>query len=270
MIALERSPFDACCQAAGVPASCCGAGRVGDQPVAKIASDLGISESCLRRWMSVDDVDAGRKEGLTSSERKELVELRGRNRVQAMEIEILKRARLLRPGERPHKRLTPLGHELAADGPPVAVTCRVLNLSRLTYYDAASRRPSARAVADMVLTSSIRAVHEMSRGSYGAPRVHAEMRLGQGLQIGRKRVAGLMKAPVCKGSVIAASVAAPARSRRPRRPGQAGLRRRLPGPALGHRRHRAPHEHRQGLLLRRHRHLLPNARGLVDRRPHPR
>lgn len=64
----------------------------GDQPVAKIASDLGISESCLRRWMAVDDVDAGRKEGLTSAERAELVELRRRTRVQAMEIEILKRA----------------------------------------------------------------------------------------------------------------------------------------------------------------------------------
>ncbi len=64
----------------------------GDQPVAKIASDLGISESCLRRRMAVDDVDAGRKEGLTSAERAELVELRRRTRVQAMEIEIGKRA----------------------------------------------------------------------------------------------------------------------------------------------------------------------------------
>lgn len=61
-------------------------------PVAKIAKDLGISESRLRRWMDVDDVDAGRREGLTSSERKELVELRRRNRVLEMEIEILKRA----------------------------------------------------------------------------------------------------------------------------------------------------------------------------------
>lgn len=61
-------------------------------PVSQVAKDLGISESCLRRWMSVDDVDAGRKEGLTSAERKELVELRRRNRVLEMEIEILKRA----------------------------------------------------------------------------------------------------------------------------------------------------------------------------------
>ena len=61
-------------------------------PVAQVAKDLGISESCLRRWMDRDDVDAGRKEGLTSAERKELVELRRRNRVLEMEIEILKRA----------------------------------------------------------------------------------------------------------------------------------------------------------------------------------
>ena len=66
--------------------------RLGEQPVAKIAKDLGISESCLRRWMDQDDVDSGRKEGLTSEERAELVRLRRENRVQAMEIEILKRA----------------------------------------------------------------------------------------------------------------------------------------------------------------------------------
>ena len=62
------------------------------EPVARVARDLGISQSCLRRWMSIDDVDAGHKEGLTSSERKELVELRRRNRVPKMEVEILKRA----------------------------------------------------------------------------------------------------------------------------------------------------------------------------------
>ena len=62
------------------------------EPVARVAKDLGISESCLRRWMSLDDVDAGRMEGMTSAEREELVALRRRNRVLEMEIEILKRA----------------------------------------------------------------------------------------------------------------------------------------------------------------------------------
>lgn len=62
------------------------------EPVARVAEELGISESCLRRWMEQDAVDVGRKEGLTSAERKELVELRRRNRELEMEIEILKRA----------------------------------------------------------------------------------------------------------------------------------------------------------------------------------
>lgn len=60
--------------------------------LARSQGTWGFSESCLRRWMSLDDVDAGRKEGLSSSERKELVELRRRNRVLEMELEILKRA----------------------------------------------------------------------------------------------------------------------------------------------------------------------------------
>ena len=62
------------------------------EPDAQVARKLGISESCLRRWMEQDAVDAGRKEGLTSAEKRELVELRRKNRVLEMENEILKRA----------------------------------------------------------------------------------------------------------------------------------------------------------------------------------
>ena len=58
----------------------------------QIARDLGISESCLRRWVAVDDVDTGRRDGTSSVERRELIELRRRNRVLKMENEILKRA----------------------------------------------------------------------------------------------------------------------------------------------------------------------------------
>jgi transposase len=63
-----------------------------EKPIAEIAHDLGIAESCLRRWMKLEDVDTGRIEGVTSDERAELVQLRRENRVQAMEIEILERA----------------------------------------------------------------------------------------------------------------------------------------------------------------------------------
>lgn len=66
--------------------------RSRQKPVAEIAKDLGISESCLRRWMDIADVDDGHKPGLTSDERAELVRLRREKRVLEMEIEILKRA----------------------------------------------------------------------------------------------------------------------------------------------------------------------------------
>ena len=66
--------------------------RLRERPIAQIAIDIGISESCLRTWMKQADIDQGREEGLTGDERAELVRLRRENRVQAMEIEILKRA----------------------------------------------------------------------------------------------------------------------------------------------------------------------------------
>jgi transposase-like protein len=66
--------------------------RLREKPIREIASDLGIAESCLRRWMAQADVDQGQREGLTSDERAELVRLRRELRVKEMEIEILKRA----------------------------------------------------------------------------------------------------------------------------------------------------------------------------------
>lgn len=86
-----------------------------------------------------------------------------------------------------------LVQELAVDGFPVAVTCRVLKVPTSTYYEAISREPSAREVEDRHLTGLITEVHKGSRGTYGAPRVHAELRLGLGVRVGRKRVARLMR-----------------------------------------------------------------------------
>jgi transposase-like protein len=62
------------------------------EPVIQVARNLGISESCLRRWMAQDAVDTGAADGITSAEKRELVELRRKNRVLEMEVEILKRA----------------------------------------------------------------------------------------------------------------------------------------------------------------------------------
>jgi transposase len=69
--------------------------RLGGKPVSQIARDLGISDSCLRNWVRQADIDRGAKDGLSNDERAELVRLRRENRIQAMEIEILKRATAL-------------------------------------------------------------------------------------------------------------------------------------------------------------------------------
>lgn len=66
--------------------------RLREKPIAQIAKDLGIAESGLRRWMAQADVDEGKRDGVSSDERKELVELRRQKRVLEMEVEILKRA----------------------------------------------------------------------------------------------------------------------------------------------------------------------------------
>ncbi len=66
--------------------------RLREKPIREIASDLGIAESCLRRWLQQADIDEGQREGLSTDERAELVRLRRELRVKEMEIEILKRA----------------------------------------------------------------------------------------------------------------------------------------------------------------------------------
>lgn len=74
----------------------------------------------------------------------------------------------------------------------IATLSRVLGVSPSGYYAWCDRPLSARARADQVLLAQIRAIHEESRGIYGAPRIHAELQ-AQGAHYGRKRVARLMR-----------------------------------------------------------------------------
>jgi transposase len=67
--------------------------RQGAAPIAKIAKDLGISESCLRNWLAQAEADEGNSPlKATSAEKKEIAELRRKNRQLEMENDILKRA----------------------------------------------------------------------------------------------------------------------------------------------------------------------------------
>ncbi len=74
----------------------------------------------------------------------------------------------------------------------VALLCRVLHVAKSAFYAWQTQRPSARARADDNLSNEIKAIHADSRCTYGAPRVHAELRR-RGKRLGRKRVARLMR-----------------------------------------------------------------------------
>ena len=77
---------------------------------------------------------------------------------------------------------------------PVSLLCRVLDVSRASFYAWCDRGPSLRERADQQLLAQITQIHRASRGTYGAPRVHAELRDDYGVRAGRKRVARLMRA----------------------------------------------------------------------------
>ena len=73
------------------------------KPIAQIAADIGISESCLRNWLARADIDEGHKQGLTAAEREELVKLRRENRVLRMEKKILGKAAAFFATENGHR-----------------------------------------------------------------------------------------------------------------------------------------------------------------------
>ena len=81
----------------------------------------------------------------------------------------------------------------------VTTMCRVLSVSRSGYYAWSKRKPSKRQRANDRLTAEIHAIHEYSRGTYGAPRIHAELVLGQDRHVGHNRVARLMRLAGVRG-----------------------------------------------------------------------
>jgi len=67
---------------------------------------------------------------------------------------------------------------IAADGHSVKLACRVLAVTRAGYYASVARGPSPRAIRHALLTDLITQIHAASRGTYGAPRVHAQVASG--------------------------------------------------------------------------------------------
>ena len=75
---------------------------------------------------------------------------------------------------------------------PIAAMARVLGVSEAGYHAWRKREPGKKQEADTTLLKRVRTIHASSRGTYGSPRVHAELRAG-GEKHGRKRIARLMR-----------------------------------------------------------------------------
>jgi transposase InsO family protein len=83
-------------------------------------------------------------------------------------------------------------------GHSVKRACELLKVSRTAFYARRASMPGPRAVRDAELTEQIADVHTRSRGSYGAPRIHAVLKR-EGAECGRRRVARLMRAAGLQG-----------------------------------------------------------------------
>jgi putative transposase len=81
---------------------------------------------------------------------------------------------------------------------PVRTLCKLLGVSPSGFYAYVDRAPSRRAVKDAALTERIEALHARSRGTYGSPRIHADL-VEEEVHVGRKRVARLMRQACLQG-----------------------------------------------------------------------
>jgi putative transposase len=163
-----------------------------ERPIAEIAQALGISEQSVYTWRRQDRIDRGLEPGLTSTEKAELVA--AKRRIAELETDCRRCGGRWSWSERwcPKRRFQAVT-VMAAEHIPVEVACRVLDVSTSGYYAWRSRPPSQRSIRHAWLTDLIVQVHQDSRGTYGALRVHAELRLGHGIMVGHNAIALLMR-----------------------------------------------------------------------------
>ncbi|QRK05536.1 IS3 family transposase [Archangium violaceum] len=165
--------------------------REGSKSLPQVAKDLDLTESALRNWVREADGGDGKESAgaLSTAEREELVRLRKEVRHLEMERDFPKKSGgLLREGDLEVK-FEFIDAEKAHF--PVDFMCEQLGVSRSGYYAWKERPESARDKADRALAEEVTRIHRDSRGTYGSPRVHAELR-ARGQRVSRKRVARLM------------------------------------------------------------------------------
>jgi len=148
--------------------------------VADVARDLGVSDQTIYKWRNQDLIGRGERSDLRSSELAELQAARRRIGELEAELAATRRANeLLKVAVPPKGRFGAIA-QMAEEGHRIQVACRILEVSESGFYAWRSRPPSPRAIRHAWLTDVITQIHLESRGTYGAPRVHAELTMDVG------------------------------------------------------------------------------------------
>ena len=165
--------------------------RKSGKTVGQVARDLDLTETSVRAWVRQVEIDEGKGPAgaLTTSEREELAALRRENKTATHGARnTLESDDLLRQGD--DVKFAFIVAEKA--WAPVAVLCKVLDVSRSGFYAWDERGRSTRSSEDAKLTVHILAAFKVGRGAYGSPRVHDELK-ASGIAVSRKRVARIMR-----------------------------------------------------------------------------
>ncbi|MDN6442526.1 MAG: IS3 family transposase [Acidipropionibacterium jensenii] len=164
--------------------------------IVAVAGEIGVGEQLLGRWVQQERDRAGTGQApLDLDERAELERLRREVAELRMDNEFLGKAGgLLRIEAEPEERFAVIEAEKA--NMTITRMCLLLGVDRRRFYEWRARQvagPSARQQRAVVLTAQIRQFHAASDGTYGAPRIHADLH-DAGVAVSRKTVAKLMQA----------------------------------------------------------------------------
>jgi putative transposase len=165
----------------------------------ELAREFEPTAQSIWNWVRQAGRDGGTRKdaSVTSPEREELTKLRRGEPSPAPGARHLgKGGGLVREGEDPERVFRFMSAHQAEF--PIATMARVLGVSPSGYYAWRCRPASARATSDAALLRRIRTIHAASHGTYGAPRVHAELQ-AEGTAVARKRVARLMRGAGLRG-----------------------------------------------------------------------
>ena len=169
--------------------------------ITDIARDLDISNQTIYIWRKQHRIDQGLESGLSSGERSELLAARQRIAQLETELKIARRATELLKDVKPPKVRYAAIKVMAAEKLPIQRACRTLDVSESGYYAWRSRPPSQRSIRHAWLTDLTTEIHIASRQTYGSIRVHAELTLGRGVNVGQNQVALVMRRAGLSGLV---------------------------------------------------------------------